>query len=78
MNIKRWDRYSLGLPGVLPLELDSSLEGSPASGSVSACPLSASSAAVGSVAGFSPQPMLRKVAMATVIEIVIIVFFITG
>jgi hypothetical protein len=30
------------------------------------------------VAGFSPQPMLRKAAMATVIEIVIIVFFITG
>ena len=76
--IKKWDRYYFSFPGVLPLELDSSLEGSPASGSASACPPSASSAAVGSVAAFSPQPTLRKAAMATVIEIVIIVFFMIG
>ena len=69
----------LALPGVLPLELDSSLEGSPASGSATAWPPSALSASVGSVGTVSPpQPTLRKAAIAKVIEIVIIVFFMIG
>ena len=70
----------LALPGVLPLELESSLEGSPASGSASpALAPSALSASVGSVGTVSPpQPTLRKAAIAKVIEIVIIVFFMIG
>ena len=69
----------LALPGVLPFELDSSLEGSPASGVATAWPASALSASVGSVGTVSPpQPTLRKAAIATVIEIVIIVFFMIG